>query len=305
METVIYSKTATPQSEPQDNHFNALRLEQLPDNVLARTRAYLYCSGCFEKAAYVSRSINGRAPHCRSVHKLVDGLPCPQKSPESVKVTTEGYDSVRALKNEEDVYKIDFNFGPEETHVNPLKPNDKETQGKKRGGYRKHGEASGVGKSEWSRRLSTLLKTLVDDPSFAHSSANIKVFGVTKPIKNVFYFTDNFERYMNYLTPNKFPAFFWGSIWDAQKGNLGDVWLNTSEDTSGLSVRIPPKVFKTLKGKLKMSEDDVLTGCSGGKFLLYGWYNRSQVSGKPLLNLLEPQAEFITLMLGDKIKNLD
>lgn len=301
METVIYSKNGTPQSEQQDNYFNALKLEQLPDNVLARVRTYLYCSSCYEKAAYVSRSINGRAPHCRSVHKLIDGAMCPQKSPESMKVTSEGYESVSALKNEEDVYRIDFNFGPEDLHVNPIKPhdNEKDKPRNKRGSYRKHGEASGSGKSEWSRRLSTILKTLIDDPSFARSSAMIKVFGNTKPIKNSFYFTDNFEKYMHRLTPGKFPAFFWGSIWDAAQGAAGDVWLNTGEDTAGLSVKIPKSVFEKITKKLKTTNEEVLDGCSGGWFLIFGWYNKSPSTNKPVLNLLESQPEFIALRLSN------
>jgi len=298
METVIYSKNATPQVEPEENHFSALRLEKLGDATLARIRTKLYCSGCFEKAAYVARSTNGRAPHCRSVHQLINGSICPEKSLESEKVSTKGYESVQALKNEQDVYVVDFNFGIDEKKVNPIKPKDEnETEKKKRGSYRKFGEASGEGKSEWSRRLSTLLKTLKEDPLFAKSTAQIKVFGITKPIRNVFYNTDNFSSYMSKLTPGKFPTFFWGSIWDAGEGLDGSIWLNTGEDASDLSIIIPKEVFKALKDKCKLSDDDPYKELNGSWFLLYGWYNKGQ-SGKPYLTLLQPHQEFISLRLS-------
>lgn len=132
MDTVIYSKKGEPQNEPNENYFNALKLEKLPSLELARVRAALYCSTCFEKAAYVSRGIDGRAPHCRSVHKLVEGKECPQKSAESTKVTTRGYNSVQALKNDDNIYNIDFNFGDkEDSNVHAIKPDDS-TPGRKR-----------------------------------------------------------------------------------------------------------------------------------------------------------------------------
>lgn len=304
MDTVIYSENSTPQVSEENDHYNALKLEKLPPQKLAKIRTKLYCSTCFEKAAYVSRSSNGRSPHCRSVHQKIDGNDCPQKSAESEKVDTKGYDSVQALKNEEDVYKIDFNFDIGEPVVNPKKPKeDTDNKGRrKRGNYRKFGEASGHGKSEWSRRLSTLLKTLKDDPDFAKSSALIKVMGKNPtPINKLFFFTDNFADYMDYLAPGQYPAFFWGSIWNAKKGGLGDIWLNTGESSTDLSVKLPSKVSVKIREKLKLTEDEFLESLSGSWFLLYGWYNRSKQTGKPTLNLLESQSEFITLRLGQKI----
>ena len=299
METVIYSKNGTPNIEPEENRYSALRLEKLEPAELARIRIRLYCSGCYEKAAYVARSSNGRAPHCRSVHQLIDGAICPERSPESEKVSTQGYESVQALKNKDDVYVVDFNFGQDETRVNPIKPNDEDNiNKKKRGAYRKFGEASGEGKSEWSRRLSTLLKTLMEDPKFAQSTAQIKVFGVQKPIRNVFYNTNKFASYRDKLTPGKFPTFFWGSIWDADEGADGTIWLNTGEDSSDLSVKIPKDVFKVLKTKCKLSNDEPFKELCGSWFLLYGWYNKSNTTGKPYLTLLEPHAELITIRLS-------
>ncbi|MBS3798118.1 hypothetical protein [Pseudoalteromonas sp. BDTF-M6] len=299
MEVVIYSKSGAPHTEPKDNHYSALRLEKLERTELARVRTKLYCSGCFEKAAYVARSSNGRAPHCRSVHQLVDGSICPERSAESEKVSTQGYESVQALKNEGDVYVVDFNFELGEKPVNPHKPkDDSDIEKKKRGAYRKYGEASGEGKSEWSRRLSTLLKTLKEDPQFARSTAHIKVFGVPKPIRNAFYNTEKFSNYMEKLTPGKFPTFFWGPIWDANEGIDGTVWLNTGEDSLDLSIKIPKDIFKVLKTKCKLSYDDPCKELNGSWFLLYGWYNKSRSSGKPFLTLLEPHPEFITLRLS-------
>ncbi|MFT6907940.1 MAG: hypothetical protein ACJAS1_004628 [Oleiphilaceae bacterium] len=299
METVIFSKLGTPQTEAEENHFSALRLEKLEPAELSRVRVRLYCSGCLEKAAYVARSSNGRAPHCRSVHQLVGGTICPERSPESEKVSTQGYESVQELKNENDVYVVDFNFGLDETQVNPIKPKDDEnTTKKKRGSYRKFGEASGEGKSEWSRRLSTLLKTLKADPKFAQSSAHIKVLGVQKPIRNVFYNTDKFSSYMDKLVPGKFPTFFWGSIWNAHEGVDGTVWLNTGDDSLDLSIKIPKDVFRVLKAKCKLSNDEPCKELNGSWFLLYGWYNKSLKTGKPYLSLLEPHPELITMRLS-------
>jgi len=299
METVIYSKNGTPHIEPKENSYSALILEKLEPTELARIRIRLYCSGCYEKAAYVARSSNGRAPHFRSVHQLIDGDICPERSPASEKVSTQGYESVQALKNKDDVYVVDFNFGQDEARVNPIKPNDENNNSKKkRGTYRKFGEASGEGKSEWSRRLSTLLKTLMEDPKFARSTAHIKVFGVQKPIRNFFYNTNKFASYSDKLTPGKFPTFFWGSIWDADEGADGTIWLNTGEDSSDLSVKIPKDVFKVLKTKCKLSNDEPFKELCGSWFLLYGWYNKSNTTGKPYLTLLEPHPEFITIRIS-------
>lgn len=299
METVIYSKSGAPHSESKDNHYSALRLEKLDPAKLTNIRSKLYCSGCFEKAAYVARSSNGRAPHCRSVHQLVGGAICPERSPESEKVSSQGYESVQALKNENDVYVVDFNFEQDDLQINPIKPkDDANTTKNKRGSYRKFGEASGQGKSEWSRRLSTLLKTLKEDPKFAKSSAHIKVFGTEKPIRNVFYNTENFSSYMAKLTPGKFPTFFWGSIWDVNEGADGTVWLNTGEDSLDLSIKIPKEVFSVLKNKCKLSDDESYKELNGSWFLLYGWYNKSVKTGKPYLTLLEPHPELVTLRLS-------
>jgi hypothetical protein len=299
LETVIYSETGSPQSEPEDNYYSAIRLEKLLPAKLARMRSKLYCSGCYEKAAFVSRSTNGRAPHYRSVHRLVDGSVCPQKSPDSEKVSTQGYQSVQALKNEEDVYVVDFNFEEKKGEVNAIKPEVDSGKRSRGRGYRKFGEASGYGKSEWSRRLSTLLGILKDDPQFSRSNATIKVFGYPKPIRNAFYNTDNFANYMDKLTPRKFPTFFWGSLWDAGIGEDGSIWLNTGEGALDLSIVIPKDVFGVLKEKCKLSNDEPHKELNGSWFLLYGWYDKSARTGKPYLSLLEPSHEFITLRLGD------
>ncbi|WP_284138915.1 hypothetical protein [Pseudoalteromonas obscura] len=275
-------------------------MEKLPPEQLERMRPYLFCSDCHEKAAYVSRSTNGRAAHFRSVHLLIDGQVCPQKTLESEKVDTSGYTSVQALKNEEDVFVVDFNFTAEDTTINPRKPKDETGKdgARKRGGYRKFGEASGVGKSEWSRRLSTLLKTLKDDPDFENSHAKIKVFGFEKPINRAFYNTDRFELYQDKLTPGRFPTFFWGSIWNAKHSITGDLWLNTGESKSDLSVIIPKKVFTQISEKYGLTKGDEAAEFEAGWFLLYGWYNKSKRTGKPTLSLLENAIEFITLRLG-------
>lgn len=299
METVIFSEEGFPETEPKDNHYSAIRLEKLPSSKLARIRKKLYCSDCYEKAAYVSRSTNGRAPHCRSVHRLVNGKVCPQKSPESDMVSTQGYRSVQAIKNDQDVYVVDFNFEEKDGVINAIKPEVDSAKRSKGRGYRKFGEASGQGKSEWSRRLSTLLSTLRSDPQFARSSANIKVFGYTKAIRDTFYNTDNFASYMSKLKPGKFPTFFWGSIWDAGIGSDGGVWLNTGEDEMDLSIKIPEKVFQKLKNKCRLSRDEPHKELNGSWFLIYGWYNKSAKSGKPYLSLLEPFPEFISLLLSD------
>ncbi len=103
---------------------------------------------------------------------------------------------------------------------------------------------------------------------------------------------------MDKLTPGKFPTFFWGSIWDANEGADGTVWLNTGEDSSDLSIKIPREVFKELKGKCNLSDDEPWKELNGSCFLLYGWYNKSLSTGKPYLTLLEPHPELITMRLS-------
>lgn len=298
LETVIYSPNSQPENENEDNRFAALRIESLPDQELIKVRGKLFCPYCYEKAAYVSRSSNGRAPHFRSVHRDINGNQCPEKTPESEKVPTSGYQSVSALLNEENVYKIDFNFASDDGHVNPRKPNEDDITKKKRnkGGYRKYGEATGEGKSEWSRRLSTLLKTLKEDPEFGSSTASIKVFGRTKPIKKCFFNTD--AGYMKALQPGKYPAFFWGSAWDAQEGSNGDVWINTTENYQDLSIKIPKKVFAGLKTRYNLSDDEPHKLLNGSLFLLYGWFKKAKSSGKAYIELCEPQTEYIALKLS-------
>ncbi|KAA1152607.1 hypothetical protein EU510_11140 [Pseudoalteromonas sp. FUC4] len=293
MEVVIYSEDNTPEVEPSENYYRATRLEDLPEIQFQKVRHHIFCPGCFSQAAFVSRGKDGRAPHFKSVHRQVNGKDCDRKSADTIHIDPNTYKSVNELKNDDNIFVVDFNFGASEQVVKPAKSSKdvEKLYRKKPGTYRKFGEANQIGKSEWSRRLSTILRTLCESDDFVKSNDKIKVMGYVKPINKAFYHA---KRVVKYLKPKSIPAFFYGMIVSTKVMHDGAIWLNIGDNKNELSIMIPKTVLESLKSRHPQLEENENTYplLHGASFLVYGYYNSSK-NNKPYIGLYEKASEFI------------
>ncbi|WP_046005790.1 hypothetical protein [Pseudoalteromonas rubra] len=295
MNNVIYSPSCTPKNDI-GNTFSATKLENLQPSKLAAMKGYLFCPGCFVQAGFVSRGKNGSSPHFRSIHKLVNGKACPEKSNEVERIDGDKPRPVDELRNDENIFVIDFNFGTTDREVKPNKPIDTDDiPPRLRGNYRKFGESGSVGKSEWSRRLSTMLRAVFDNPDFLKEANKIKVFGKLQTMSEVFFHA---SRVVNTLNHNRPPAFYYGTIVDAiDEGKT--VWLNIGHSKDELSIPIDKKIFQVLMKRYAISpavkgQFRDIVGC---QFLLYGWYNTSKKK-QHYLSLYEKASAYIALRLS-------
>lgn len=248
--------------------YTAYRFSKLPIGELSQKRRSLECVECHGPAFFRKKSTSGQAP-CFGArpHQPTCSMAAMDSDPQ----VGSGGGEQDILENEGSRIIVDFNFGP---NIRPKDEEDANQQGNNRHGGRFVGEPPHAAVSH--RRLSTLLLNLIRSEQFRNSDQIIEIIGgVSIPAK------DFFVPFLE-VKPSHFGKFrgFWGMIADANRGNTGELWLNSGH-RGRLSICVKKEISRELQGRYKLYDDE---GFAGSYALILGDYRQSK-NGKNYIAL--------------------
>lgn len=221
----------------EDNRtYNAIEFSRLHPAELERKRRLLACDECGGPAFFRKASRSGRAA-CFGARPHADG--CELAAQDHEQHFDGQGDDLDAINNPAERIVVDLNFGAQE-HQNNVAPN---------GNGGRPGRAAqylGVGPrpdARMHRRLSSLLRTLIDSREFRTSQQLIEINGYPE------------TRVCDFFVPllevsTRYNAQFrgwWGLISDAGLSQDGTVWINSggrNTISSCLSVEMQAEVFQ-------------------------------------------------------------
>ena len=147
--------------------YSAVDFSTLSD--LSTKRRNLICDECKNPAYFKKAAKSGQAA-CFGARPHKDG--CSVASEDSDTVAGKLEDDERALINDGNSIKVDFDFGSKtNTHIVDME--DSESNPRKTGSS--HHITNGLGKAKSNRRLKSLLNMLINDSGFAASKIKIDI----------------------------------------------------------------------------------------------------------------------------------
>lgn len=247
------------------NTYNAVNFSQLPPEEMSEKRQNLVCTECEKDAFFRKASRTGQAACFGARPHEAD---CSFASAETQRVENEGGDEDR-LRNPGQNIVIDLNYGAAPRQNVDIAPNDDEVVNEGRGihvGNRPRPNAN------MQRRLSTLLRNLINSEEFRNSEQEI-LFNENEPTTVRSFFV-NFTS-VDDQHDFKFHG-YWGLLSDAQLGNNGNLWLN-SGGRGNISCLIQARNVETFFQRYNITD---IEDFAGTYVLVLGEKNTSQ-NGKP------------------------
>lgn len=252
--------------------YEAIQFSHLPPMELARKRRLLRCPECNGPAFFRKASRSGRAA-CFGARPHADGcsLAALEHEPEE---DGQGADQ-DILENPGERIVVDFNFGAQ------AQPEHEEAPGFPRNPNRR-GRFVGDGirpNARIHRRLSSLLRTLVEVPDFSQSDQILEIEGAEEITVRNFFVT------LAAVNPGYAGSFrgFWGMLSDARLAQDGTLWLNSGgrDDVSFcLDARFVDGVYERYGIN---DEEDI----AGAYILVFGTLHVSQ-NGKLYCPVADP-----------------
>lgn len=253
-------------------NYKAYEFEKLSPSDLAYKRRFLVCKECGGPAFFRKASKKGQAA-CFGARPHKDDCKLATQDSENTK---------GSLTNEEKEYLnsgnkiiIDLNFGAQQI-INIENSDDEEIEGHVKGNL--YSSKNGQGKAKSHRRLSTLLRTLINDKEFfKNSKQKIALNNYTYNANKLFaHFDDLTENYVNDIVENNpyTRRAIWGMISDARYANKENktIWLNTGGNDT-ISVLIDESFHDLFLNRFKITDLEELSG----KYLLtIGQLNKSK-----------------------------
>ncbi|MFL9597777.1 hypothetical protein [Aeromonas veronii] len=248
------------------NTYNAVNFSQMLPNEMSEKRQNLVCTECGRDAFFRKASRTGQAA-CFGARPHDEH--CSFASAETQRVDNEGGDEDR-LRNPGQNIVIDLNYGAAPRVNVDVEPNVQVDDNDGRGrhvGNRPRPDAN------MQRRLSTLLRNLINSDEFRRSQIQHITLGDNAPATVANFFV-NFAD-VNGGHDNQFHG-YWGLITDARIGNNGNLWLN-SGGRGNVSCLIRAENVDAFYQRYHI--DDV-EDFAGTYLLILGEKNTSQ-NGKP------------------------
>lgn len=196
--------------------YTAVDFSRLPSNNLAQKRRLLQCSECGGPAFFRKASRSGRAP-CFGARPHVDG--CGLAAQDYVRLDDGAGDDQDALHNPGNRIVVDLNFGalaqPEHIEGAGRAPNPGRGGRYVGDGFRPD--------ARMHRRLSTLLRTLIEAPAFRNSDQVIEIDGHGEITAKDFFvpLLSTTTQYSGLFRG------FWGLLSDARVSEDHTLWLNS------------------------------------------------------------------------------
>lgn len=196
--------------------YEAVEFSHLPPVELAQKRRLLKCPECDGPAFFRKASRSGRAA-CFGARPHEDG--CSLAAPEhDTQADGQGADQ-DALENPGERIVVDFNFGAVQQPAHEEAPGLPRNLNR-RGRFISEGEQPDA---RTHRRLSTLLRTLLEVPQFSQSNQILEIVGRDEITVRDFFIplADVSEEHIGQYRG------FWGMLSDARVAQNGTLWLNS------------------------------------------------------------------------------
>jgi hypothetical protein len=228
--------------------YTAVIFSELPPNDLSNKRQSLVCIECEADAFFRKESRSGQAA-CFGARPHVDG--CTFASPATETTEAEGGDE-DIIRNPGQIIEIDLNFGAAPVNVD-INPNVDEEGAQGRGG--RHVGRGARPNANMQRRLSTLLRNLINSNEFRGSNQQIELAG--RDATSVRNFFVNFNDVSN-EHDREFHG-YWGMLTDARIDNGGNLWLNSGRRSAVSSV-IPTENVDALYARHNIRDEEEFAG---------------------------------------------
>ena len=199
-----------------DQTYTAVMFAELPPNELSDKRQNLVCIECQADAFFRKASRSGQAA-CFGARPHIEG--CTFASPETLTTEAEGGEE-DIIHNPGQIIEIDLNFGAAPQNVD-IEPDGGDEAAQGRGG--RHVGRGARPNVNMQRRLSTLLRNLINSNEFRESSQQIELEG--RDATSVRNFFVNFND-VSSDHDGKFHG-YWGMLTDARIGHGNTLWLNS------------------------------------------------------------------------------
>lgn len=221
---------------------------QLSPQQIAVMRHELWCPECGGPAFFRKAATNGQAA-CFGArpHKPM----CSLAAQDSERVIEGEQTDLDVLRNPGQVIVVDLAFGAvaSEVHVDP-----QATRGRA-GTAPRYVGGNARPDARMRRRLSSLLRTLIEAPQFSQSTQILEIDG--HPSMAV---RDFFVPLLNTTRAHEGNLRgWWGSIASASEGQSGEVWLN-SGGRSNMSFCIPAEVKAAVLNRFRITDYEQLAG---------------------------------------------
>lgn len=233
----------------EDEHtYTAVEFAALASETLERRRRLLRCAECNGPAFFRKRSRSGRGA-CFGARPHVEG--CNQATADNDLLIPGAGDDQDELYNPGDRIVIDLGYGAQEPQVHR---DQDATQTRRARGGRFVGDGNRAN-AEMHRRLSTMLRTLVEAPNFRYSDQIIAVGDHAElPARDFFVnFSDVTRQYSGQFRG------YWGLLSDARRGADNTLWLNSGGRTS-MSVCLPEEFVDVIAQRYRLTEDEDFSG---------------------------------------------
>lgn len=240
--------------------YTAVNFSVLPPNELSDKRQNLVCTECQADAFFRKASRSGQAA-CFGARPHIEG--CSFASPETQTAEAEGGDE-DVIHNPGQIIEIDLNFGAAPQNVD-IDPNEDDVRGQGRG---RHVGRGARPNAHMHRRLSTLLRTLINSNEFRYSDQQIELNG--RDTTSVTNFFVNF----NDVTDDHDGEFhgYWGMLTDARIGSEGTLWLN-SGGRNAVSCLVSSENVDALYSRHNINDEEDF---AGAYLLIIGTKDTSQ-----------------------------
>ncbi len=227
--------------------YDAWKFSELSESEIKTKRRHLQCLKCKMPAYFVKESKNGKAPHFGAKPHTDD-----------CEYASEARDSIPALLDEDrallakDVIKIDFNYGANDNQkINHYEEQDFLTKSE----GKKHEYDKGVGESTPIRRLSSILRILLNVPSFKNRNTIIQIDKYEYKAKNLFRQYDELTE-DDIVAKKNFKGVY-GVIYDIGEAH-GYFWINFSSNAKKeFSIRFKKELLPDLFSRFKGLKNDL------------------------------------------------
>ena len=254
--------------------YTATIFSRLPPEELARRRQLLQCPECFVRAFFRHASFNGRAP-CFGARPHADG--CSLAAQDQERLEDRDDFDVQLIPSGKII--VDFNYGTPDRPDHVCGSGRVPTFDRAACNFDRTAAPA-------SRRLSSLLRMLIESTAFRNSEKIIEINGLGEIAARDFFVPLEFtgKQYSGQFRG------YWGLITDAQFTDDGSMWLN-SGGRDNISFCIDSKLVDFIIKRYRLES---LEDLAGAYILVFGIPHVS-LNGK--LHIIINEPEYLSLRL--------
>lgn len=227
--------------------YSSEQFAQLAPVEISQKRRFLVCPECGGPAFFRKQTRNGRAA-CFGARPHQPN--CGLAALDETRVIDGHGEVVDVIDNPGERIVVDLNFGAQ-LHVH-AEPNVGPGNARARAGV--HAGGNSQNSARMHRRLSSLLRTLIESPHFRTSAQILEILGREIPVRDFFVPLLNIgAQHRNSMKG------FWGMLSDVGAGQPGTVWLN-SGGRDDISFCIDEQSFAAVCNRFHITDIEEFSG---------------------------------------------